>query len=193
MTEIQKARLATIVTLVERKPRIGRSVLMKLCYFLQTLRNVPLGYRFTLYSYGPFDSNVLSDLASAESFGGLHSDIVLHSNSYTYEIAPSTKSDSLKAWAADFIKHYDSDFNWVLNEFGDWESGDLELLSTIVYVDRESEGASEKLSQGALVQKVLDVKPRFEEAYIREKVKDLASLDLLQNLGATSARSSAAY
>src|SRR5258705_11252405 len=159
MTEIQKVRLATIVTLVERKPRMGRTALVKFCYFLQTLRNVPLGYRFTLYSYGPFDSNVISDLASAESFGGLHSDIILHSNSYTYQIEPSEKSGSLKAWAAEFIKHHDLDFNWVIEEFGKCESGDLELLSTIVYVDQESEGASGELSPSVLVQKVHDVKP----------------------------------
>jgi len=42
-------------------------------------------------------------------------------------------------------KHYDADFDWVINEFGKWESGDLELLSTIVYVDRESRRASETL------------------------------------------------
>jgi hypothetical protein len=192
MTEIQKARLATLVTLVERKPRLGRTALMKLCYFLQTLRNVPLGYRFTLFSYGPFDSNVLSDLASAETFGALSSDVVLRSSGYSYQIDLSPKSESLKGWAADFIKHYDADFTWVINEFGKWESADLELLSTIVYVDRESQGASEMLSSNALVQKVHDVKPRFEEIYIRERVKDLASLEVLQHVGVASAKSSAA-
>lgn len=192
MTNIEKARLATIITLVERKPRIGRTALMKLCYFLQTLRNVPLEYRFTLYSYGPFDSNVLSDLDFAESFGSLQSDIILHSNGYTSEITPSDKSDAMKAWAADFIKHYENDVNWVVDEFGNRKNGDLELLSTIVYVDRESEETSERLSPAALIQKVHDVKPQFEELYIMEKVNDLASMDLLQNLRAISARSSAA-
>jgi uncharacterized protein YwgA len=192
MKKIEKERLATIVTLVERKPRIGRTALMKLCYFLQTLRNVPLEYRFTLYSYGPFDSNVLSDLDFAESFGGLQSDIILHSNGYTYEIAPSNKSDAMMAWAADFIKYYENDFNWVVDEFGNRENGDLELLSTIVYVDRESEETNERLSPAALIQKVNDVKPQFEEPYVIEKVKDLANMDLLQSLRAISARSSAA-
>ena len=192
MIDIQKARIATIVALVERKPSIGRTALMKLCYFLQTLRNVPLEYRFTLYSYGPSDSDVLSDLASAESFGGLQSDVVLHSNSYTYEIKPAKNSESLKAWASDFIAHHDPDFNWVIKEFGECESGDLELLGTIVYVDRESEGSSEKFSLGVLVQTVFDIKPQFDEVYIRERVKDLANLELLLSLRASSVRSSAA-
>ena len=68
-TKQQDDRLATIAYLCTRAPGegIGRTAVMKLCYFLQTLKGVPLGYRFTLYSYGPFDSDVLSDLGTAES------------------------------------------------------------------------------------------------------------------------------
>jgi len=53
--------------------------------------------------------STLRNLASAESFGGLQSDVVLHSNSYTYEIKPAKNRESLKAWAADFIAHHDPD------------------------------------------------------------------------------------
>jgi hypothetical protein len=43
-------RIALITRLVEKVPGLGRTALMKYCYFLQTLRRVPLGYSFTLYS-----------------------------------------------------------------------------------------------------------------------------------------------
>jgi hypothetical protein len=36
---------------------------MKCLYFLQTVRRVPLRYHFGLYTYGPFDSDVLIDLS----------------------------------------------------------------------------------------------------------------------------------
>jgi hypothetical protein len=49
---------------------------MKFCYFLQTVRQVPLGYRFTLYSYGPFDADVLSDLGTAENLQGVKASVV---------------------------------------------------------------------------------------------------------------------
>src|SRR5262249_12172233 len=61
MTQELARRLATIVALVERSSgkSLGRTAVMKLLYFLSALRGVQLGYRFTLYSYGPFDSEVL--------------------------------------------------------------------------------------------------------------------------------------
>ena len=88
MTDIQSARLATIVALVEKQHPIGRTAVMKLCYFLQTLRNVPLRYRFTLYSYGPFDASVPSDISSAEALGGIESETFFYSGGYGYEISP---------------------------------------------------------------------------------------------------------
>ena len=47
------------------KNAFGRTALMKLCYFLQEVKGVPLRYEFSLYSYGPFDSDVLADLQTA--------------------------------------------------------------------------------------------------------------------------------
>jgi hypothetical protein len=192
MIDIQNSRLAVIATLVEMNPGMDRTELMRLCYFLQTLRGVRLGYRFTLYSHGPSDPDVLSDLAAAELFGGLQSNIVLRSNSYAYEIEPSKKITLLKNLATDFVKRHDADFNWVIEHFGRSKNGDLDTLSTIVFADRECEGITEKLSEDALIQKVSDVKPYLNEAYIGEMVKILANLGLLQNLKSGSARSVAA-
>ena len=36
---------------------------MKCLNFFQTVRRVPLRYHFGLYTYGPLDSDVLSDLS----------------------------------------------------------------------------------------------------------------------------------
>src|ERR1700674_384358 len=57
-------RLAVLTRLVKRSPMkdLGRTAIMKLAYFLTIVRDVPLGYRFTLYSYGPSDSSVLQDV-----------------------------------------------------------------------------------------------------------------------------------
>ena len=63
MSERDKERLSLIPVLAESHPshHIGRTALMKYMYFLQTLRGVQLGYNFSMYSYGPFDADVLSD------------------------------------------------------------------------------------------------------------------------------------
>jgi hypothetical protein len=68
MSSASNERIGLIAYLAKRSP-IGRTALMKYCYFLQALRGVPLGYNFSLYSYGPFDAAVLSDLGDAEALG----------------------------------------------------------------------------------------------------------------------------
>lgn len=188
MSDLQNARLATLVALAEKYPKLGRTALMKLCYFLQTLRKVPLGYRFTLYSYGPFDSSVLSDLSSAEALGGLDSDIVFYPSGYGYEIQPSDLSESVKALDSRFLKKHKADIHWVVKQFAKFGSADLELLSTIVYVDREYARAKKRITADSLAGEVHEVKPRFTKPYIREKVGDLHDRGLLRSLGKGSAK-----
>ena len=78
--KLQDARLAVIAELVSRAPagHVGRTAIMKFCYLLQVVRGVPLGYHFTLYSYGPFDSGVLSDLSTAETLKAVESSVVYY-------------------------------------------------------------------------------------------------------------------
>src|SRR4051812_6181217 len=118
MTVDQNTRLAVITALTERaqsKP-LGRTALMKLCYFLQTLGNVPLGYHFTLYSYGPFDSDVLADLQTAESVGLVSSDLVTYSGGYGYEIRTGKQGRRMRAFAGEFLDRNKGGLDWVMSE-----------------------------------------------------------------------------
>src|ERR1039458_986656 len=103
MSDIPKAGLATIVALVEKKNPLGRTAMMKLCYFLQILRNVPLGYRFTLYAYGPFDSSVLSDLSTAASLRAVNSSVEIYPGGYGYKIRPGDRSDAVLQTGSSFV------------------------------------------------------------------------------------------
>ena len=51
----------------------GRTALMKLAYFAQELWAHLLRLQFHLYSYGPFDSSVLSDLDVAQNMDAVTS------------------------------------------------------------------------------------------------------------------------
>ncbi len=186
----QNARLVLIASLAERthfKP-LGRTALVKLCYFLQTLRSVPVGYRFTLYSYGPFDSDVLADLQTAESLGLVTCDFVTYPGGYGYEIRTGKQARRARVLACDFLKRYSSDIEWVLAEFGSYNASDLELLSTIIFVDREVGRTADKLNVAQVVRRVKDVKPHFVESYIEEKVRHLQTKRLLANVDAVPAK-----
>jgi hypothetical protein len=179
---IENNRIAVITRLAEKSPRLGRTALMKYCYFLQALRRVPLGYSFSLYSYGPFDSDVLADLDAAEAIGGVRTEVVYYSGGYGYQIEPADRSEGAKRWGADFVKQHESDIDWVLSQFGNLSSAQLELASTIVYSDREAAAKSEKLAPDQLALRVHDVKPRFSNAQILNLLMDLNGRGLLKSL-----------
>jgi uncharacterized protein len=181
-SDLQDARLAVITDLASRAPggHIGRTALMKFCYLLQIVRGIPLGYRFTLYSYGPFDSSVLSDLSTADTAKAVQSSLTYFLGGYGYQIRKGENADSTLGAGKVFLNQHRGSIDWVLHEFGSHGSADLELESTIIYVDREAARKSETLSIELLAQRVRDLKPRFVEAYIREKASNLADKDLLR-------------
>lgn len=173
MTDLHEDRMALISVLAANSPKgsVGRTAVMKFLYFLQTLRGVPLGYRFTLYSYGPFDSDVLADLANAEAFGAVDSTIIQFSGGYGYQIKPGQNAPWLQERSAGFLRQYEQDMDWVISEFGTLTSGQLELVSTIVYVDQEAASNSEELPLDRIVEIVQEIKPHFST----EQITDFAT------------------
>ena len=158
-------RLGVIVALAEkmqeRKIDMGRTALMKFAYLLQTVKKVPLGYDFTLYSYGPFDSMVLDDLSYAGTLGAVKERTISYAASYGYDIKPAEHALQIKEKAQVFLNAQTRDMDWVINEFGSRGAGLLELLSTIVYADQEmlQKQTSRRIKElAAIVQKI---KPHF--------------------------------
>ncbi len=119
MNEIDRARLSLIPALAERHPDryIGRTALMKYLYFLQTLRGIPLGYDFSMYSYGPFDAEVLSELGTAESLDLVTSIPVSYAGGYGYQIRSSSAAEAFKKHSREFLSKIDGDLNWLITEF----------------------------------------------------------------------------
>lgn len=185
MTNDSNIRAAVITALAEKYPagNFGRTAAMKLCYFLQTLRQVPLGYRFSLYSYGPFDSDVLNDLDFAESVGGISSEVVhFPSGAYGYRITPAKRAKSLERDAREFLKQHSLAIDWVIGEFGTLSSAELELASTIVFVDREAARRGSHQGMQDLVRRVHEIKPHFTETQIERLANDLSGKSLLRSV-----------
>jgi hypothetical protein len=167
MSASQIARVGILLRLVENVPGgIGRTALMKLSFFLQTLRRVPLGYSFSLYSYGPFDSDVLADLQTAEGLGVLSSEVHYYSGGYGYSIAKGPQAEAIAPMASAFVDSCADSINWVTNTFGSFTASDLELLGTTIFLAIKEPG----LSDGAIALQVNRIKPHFSIAQINEKL-----------------------
>ncbi len=167
-------RLALLTTLVEQAPSriLGRTAIVKMVYLLQVVRGVPLGYDFRLYTYGPFDSEVLGDLEYAQALKAVESKTVLYSTGYGYDVSPGPKASAVKTLAKPWLDKYQSSIDWVVREFGGWTASQLELFSTIVYVDREFAAQGQRhVSVEEMVQRVREVKPHFPEAQVEDLIR----------------------
>jgi uncharacterized protein YwgA len=175
-------RLATIAELARRgEGRFGRTAIMKLCYFLQTLAEVPLQYSFRLYTYGPYDSQVLEDLKIAESIGAVQSKSFEWPGGYGVAIAHGDKSDALVKRAGPEFGKIKTHIEKITREFGDRNASDLELLSTIIYVDRSYRASGKSLSISELISHVHDVKPHHDNNKIKSEVETLLKKHLLSS------------
>ncbi|MEW4528229.1 hypothetical protein [Maioricimonas sp. JC845] len=182
-------RTAVLARLVERAPQPpGRTVLMKWAYLLQVLRGVPLGYRFSLYNYGPYDASVLSDLASAVSQGAIRENTVHYraGSGYEYRPVPGTTA-GLYEDAEPQLTPLDDDIEWVLSEFGDSSASELELVATIVFARREMLRKGQPCSRETLCRRVRAIKPQFDETYIIGQIDRLEANDVIRIEDATDA------
>jgi len=148
---------------------------MKLCFFLQESCKVPLGYSFSLYSYGPFDSDVLSDIGTAVRLNVLKEGIVYYSSGMGYEYQPGSDKESLRAIASDFLSENASKIRWAVDTFGNKNAGELELLSTTFFVAKYQNPADIE----GLIDQVALIKPHFSHDQIQNGVDELLSLKLL--------------
>lgn len=173
-------RLAVIAALVRRsKGNMGRTALMKFLYFLQTIKHVPLGYTFRLYTYGPYDAQVLEDLKFAELTDAVKSVVIHYPGGYGYEITPSDHTDIVIDPVRDELAVHEAALDWVVREFGLRSAIDLEMAGTIVYVDRMSQIIGERLSLSDIATRVRSIKPRLDLVRIETEAKNLLTKGLL--------------
>jgi hypothetical protein len=175
--DVWKLRLAVLSTLVANAPqKPGRTALMKFAYLLQTVKGVPLGYHFRLYNYGPYDSTVIGDLSQAETFEAVKEDPA--GGGYEYSSVKRGHAEVCKDAKSQLARASDS-IEWVLREFGKKSAADLELISTIVYAEREMRSKKRPRSSEALCRIVKEIKPHFTEAEIAGRVAELEEKGLI--------------
>ena len=185
MNEISKVRLALLPVLVEHAPgkHIGRTALMKYMYFLQTVRGLPLGYNFSMHSYGPFDSDVLADLSAGENLDVVDVSPVEFVGGYGYRITSGARAEFAKDNASQFLIDHKDDIDWLFSVFGQLTSAELELTSTIVYVDREFSKRNELTSIPQITERVSEIKPHFTRDQVKGFVEGLLNKGVLISTG----------
>jgi uncharacterized protein len=155
-------------------PQFGKTVLQKMVYLFQEIFKIDCGYNYELYSYGPFNSQLLNDLDYVEHIGGVN---VLHVDSGKggFQIKPGEKVEFFREKGKDFLNApgVDEALTRLIDEFGEFGASELELRSTIVYVERELRGQGSMPTMERVAQVVKGIKPKFSDEDIRNTVDEI--------------------
>jgi uncharacterized protein len=171
-------RYALIAELAKRLngicPQFGKTALQKLVFLLQEVYRIDCGYDFQLYSYGPFDAQLLSDLDLVEAWNCVSVQPVMAG----YEIHPTAKVDSLHEKAADFFENPDTEkaLCSLISDYGTMTARELELRATTVYVSQDLGKKQTPLTK-ELLELVKKIKPKFFESEIVDAIEELKDKD----------------
>jgi uncharacterized protein len=163
------ALLVDLATRLHAKGYLGKKALQKLVYLLQELENVPAGYRFRFFTYGPFSDDLAFALDVVEGIGGLK--ITYDQNMNTYEIMPGRAASNVLEKGRGFLEKHRPAIDHLIDHFGGRTAMELELIATIVYLlDAKGE-----MNDDNLVTAVLELKPKYERGRVKRVIEDLAA------------------
>lgn len=174
-TEMVINRLALMSKLTGTRS-LGRTAIMKMLFFLQEFSGVVLDYQFSLYSYGPFDSEVLADIATVERIGAVKSTPVFYHSGNGFQYSRAAGAERLEALADEFLQQYSDKISWCLQSFGTKSASELELLSTLFFVAK----FHKPKDVDQLIEQVKLIKPHFSKEQIRNGFIELTELNVLR-------------
>ena len=106
---------------------------------------------------------------------------VVFSGGYGYEIRPGASAEFAKRNASQFLARHKQDIDWLFATFGNLSAAELELTSTIVYMDREAAEVRKCCSVEEVTERVNDIKPHFSRAQVRRWVEKLLNEGVLSS------------
>jgi len=168
------------------KGSLRKTAIQKLVYLIQEVLNVPLGYKFDLYHYGPYSQDLAGDVDIVKNLNGIEIayDPVLN----LYNISPGVNSDTLIKKGETFIKEYQDKIESILSKFDAKRASELELSATILYAWKDMQARSKALEKEVL-EAVSALKPKLSDRDIAESLRELKAMGYLSVSGATSCRS----
>ena len=145
-------RLEVLSGIAQRRPDIGKTAMMKCIYFLQEIERVPLNYNFEIYTYGPYSSDVMEEIDFARQIGFLDIKWTVYPNGiHGYSIS------ALRTGTTPYGPQIDA----IVDVFGSKTAKELELLSTVLFVQRAYRKNKWQIDKTSICASVGEIKPRF--------------------------------
>jgi len=160
--------------------RLGKTALQKMVYMLQEVSGVNVGYEFSLYTYGPFDSQLLQDLDFVETLKGVSVETV--SEGYGgVNITVADETDDLRERSELLTNpRIRETLDRIVTDFGQCSAKELELRSTILFIVHDARRRGEPLQEDQTVSLVHEIKPYFDGATIATAFDELETKGYIQ-------------
>lgn len=178
-------RIAVITALVKqvqekRGAPVPRTVLMKMLYLLQEVMQVPLGYQFRFYNYGPYDARVLNDIAVAQAWNALIENCVEEASFYSYEIQVGSGADAFMSQHQAIIDKYCEPIQTVASHFAQYGAAEMEIVATLVWIDQIWYRQNHRGSIDELQREFALMKHRLAERDISQFIQILLKIGALR-------------
>ena len=175
-------RLGMICTIIKENNGIGKTALMKLIYILQQVYKVPLGYNYSIYTYGPYSAEVMNEIDFAEQSELISINTVPYNAGYMgYHLECRDKAYEVVNDVNGSLSKYAEIVNEVISCFGKKTAKELELSATIIYAYTnyyEKARESSDVNKG-IIEIVKKIKPLFPVDSIRQEYEALEEKGML--------------
>lgn len=147
-----------ILNIVQKNPGLGKTALMKIMFMLQEVKGVKTGYDFSVYTYGPYATSLMEDIDELIA-GGLITCTMYPYRTYIGYSLQTT--DEGKKKIPKFNENEKTAINDIVQFAKDKSAKELELYSTIIYMDRLFNKNSWDKDPETIASKVHEIKPHF--------------------------------
>ena len=149
-----------------------------LVYILQEVHKIPLGYRFTLYVYGPQCTQLAAELDMSKLRGLVN--VEYNPEAKSTRVTPGPKRKRIEENNR-ILADYERQIHDTVRTFGHLSPGELNIRSSIIYVwEQSSEVHPEDLQKTDRVTKMMwALKPHQEEARVQKAIHELKELKII--------------
>lgn len=159
-----------IVELAKRlecvSPQFGKTALQKMVYLLMEVYNVPCDYEYSLYTYGPYSAELAANVDYVNALGGVK---LYEGSKAGYEIIVGEEADHILSQSKEFIDKYSEEMDRLVSDFGEFSARDLELRSTLIFLNK-----NEELTKTELSKQLMEIKPYFLLSEIEYAIQELS-------------------
>jgi len=164
MDEKLERKIQVITNLIRRREAVnastGKTAIQKIVFFIQKL-GVDLGYKYILYTYGPYSVELMDDIDQITDLGYIKTVYNPDYGGYVISSGEDYTQNHLENVEKQIVEK-------VLDDYSGMKAKDLELRSTMLFLRTKLEIENQDLMKETKI-----TKPSFSEEEIRIAFQDM--------------------